>query len=152
MYGALERQIDRFLDVHARGAANALWDDTIDMERLLRVKRWLNSPPQTRCILRDLIRPDSPGSVLTSVQYTITAEEKREAARRLARLPALPPNTTHVQAAVKLEYPSQQARSDAERGKPSWWHTDDVVNEYGVLKRSVLACVVSVLYRMCWRL
>jgi len=154
MYGALERQIDRFLDVHARGAANALWDDKMDMERLLRVKQWLNSPPQTRCILRDLIRPDTPGSVLTSVEYTITAEERREAARRFARLPALPPNTTHVEAAVKLEYSTQQVRLDAAPTTPSWWHTDDVVNEYGVLKRYVdLRYLCSVLlhvhYSMC---
>ena len=120
------------------GAANALWDDKVDLERLMRVKEWLASPPDQRCILRDLIRPDTPGSVLTSVPYTVTEQEEREAQRRFARLPPPPPNLTHVQAAVKLEQATEGGRSDAEGGKPSWWHTDDVVNEYGVLKRSVV--------------
>ena len=75
------------------------------------------------------------GSILSSVKYTLTPEEEREVEAVLARLPAPPPNMTHVEAAFRFEFPTEESWVEWEKSKPSWYHTDDVVVQYGKLKR-----------------
>jgi len=135
MYSAIERHIDRYFDLKENGLVNPILDGEVDEERLIRVKNWINSPPETRDLLRDLIRPDTPGSVLRSVHVTLTPEEEREVERRFALMAPAPPNMTHVEAAFRLDFPTEQSVQEWEKSKPTWYHTDDVVLEYGVLKR-----------------
>ena len=136
MYWHIERRIDQYLDLHAHGLVeDPVWDVKVDVERLKRVKAFINSPPETRDIFRDLIRPGTPGSVLQEVNYTLTAEEQQEVNRLFSKIVPAPEGMTHVEAAVKLEFPSEEAAREGQTSKPSWYHTDDVVMEYGVLKR-----------------
>ena len=55
--------------------------------------------------------------------------------RLFSKIVPAPEGMTHVEAAVKLEFPSEEAAREGQTSKPSWYHTDDVVMEYGVLKR-----------------
>jgi len=90
---------------------------------------------QRRDLLEDVICPDTPGSLVRTVNLTLTEEDKREVERLLARLPPPPPNMTHVDAAVMLDFPTEMSRREVEVATPAWATTDDVVLEYGVLKR-----------------
>ena len=134
---ALRHHIDEFFEMHDAGLGFPIHDESdIDVERLARVRDWLHAPIHERGdLLDDIIRPDAPGSLLRSVNISLTQQEEVDVERRFARLPAQPTDMTHVEAAFRLDFPTEQSVIDHTNSKPAWFHTDDAVMEHGRLKR-----------------
>ena len=50
-------------------------------------------------------------------------------------LPRPPEGMTHVEAAEAFEFPTEESIEAWHNSNGSWFHTDDVVREYGALRR-----------------